>query len=61
SGALGNAEVTGSISGSKLTITFEVSGSKILYEGALEKDGTVKGTVDLGGQAKGTFTGSRNK
>ena len=29
------------------------------YAGTVERDGTLKGTVDLGGQASGTFTAKR--
>lgn len=60
-GALGSSEITGSVRGNKVTITFEVSGAKVVYEGTVEADGTLKGTVDLGGQASGTFTASRHK
>jgi hypothetical protein len=60
-GALGNAEVTGTVKANRITIEFEASGAKVVYEGTIEENGTLKGTVDLGGQAKGTFTAARRK
>jgi hypothetical protein len=60
-GALGNAEITGTVKANRITIEFEVSGAKVVYEGTIEDNGTLKGTVDLGGQAKGVFTATRRK
>lgn len=63
SGQLGTAPITGTVEGDKVEFTFEVSpgGDKLLikYAGTLEGDNKIKGTVDLGGQAKGTFTGTK--
>jgi hypothetical protein len=63
SGALGEAPVTGKIDGAKVEFWFEASpaGEKITvrYSGTLEGDRKMKGNVDLGGQAKGTFTAEK--
>ena len=39
----------------------EVQGTKLLvtYNGTVESNDAMKGTVDLGGQGTGTFTGKR--
>lgn len=58
-GALGEAEVKGSIKGEDVEIRFEVSGNTVVYRGKVEKDGTMKGSVDIAGQATGTWTGTR--
>jgi hypothetical protein len=58
-GALGEADVKGSVKGDDVEIRFEVSGSAVVYTGKLQKDGTLKGSVDLAGQATGTWTGQR--
>ncbi len=60
SGALGEAQVKGSVKGEDVEIRFEVSGSAVVYTGKVQKDGTLKGTVDLAGQATGTWTGQRS-
>jgi len=64
-GALGEAPVTGTVKGDDVEITFEVSptGEKLVvkYTGKLEGADKIKGTVDLGGMAKGTFTGEKQR
>jgi hypothetical protein len=64
-GALGEAPVTGTVKGDDVEITFEVSptGEKLVvkYTGKLDGENKIKGTVDLGGMAKGTFTGEKQK
>lgn len=56
-GALGDAEVSGSVKGEDVVIQFEVQGAKIIYTGKLDAAGqTMKGKVDLAGMASGTFT-----
>jgi hypothetical protein len=61
--ALGEADVKGSVSGQKITITLnvEVQGTPLLvtYAGTIEGGNSMKGTVDIGGQANGTFTAKR--
>ena len=60
---LGEAEVKGSVSGQKITlnVNVEVQGNAIAvtYAGTIDGPDTMKGTVDLGGQANGTFTAKR--
>ena len=61
--ALGEADLKGSIKDNKLTFAFDanVQGTtfKVTYTGTVEADGTLKGTIDLGGYGAGTFTGKR--
>ena len=60
SGALGKAQVSGSVKGEDVVIEFEVQGAKVLYTGKLDGAGqTMKGKVDLAGMASGTFTAAR--
>ena len=59
-GTLGEAKVSGSVKGEDVVIEFEVQGMKVLYTGKLDGAGqTMKGKVDLGGMASGTFTAAR--
>ena len=61
--ALGEADVKGSVSGRKITIhlNVEVQGTPlaVTYAGTVEDANAMKGTVDIGGQANGTFTARR--
>ncbi|HLW52440.1 MAG TPA: hypothetical protein VKW06_06325 [Candidatus Angelobacter sp.] len=60
SGALGESPLHGTIKGSDVVFDFEAAGAAVHYAGKLEADGkTIKGTVDYGGQASGTFTATR--
>ncbi len=60
SGALGEAQLKGTVSGSKVTWDFDASGAKVHYAGTISSDGSkIEGTVDYGGQANGTFTATR--
>ena len=62
SGTLGEAQVSGSVKGQNVVIEFEVQGAKILYTATLDETGqTMKGKVDLGGMASGTFTAAKKK
>jgi hypothetical protein len=62
SGQLGESDLTGSIKGNSFSFAFagDAQGQqfKVTYTGTAEKD-TMKGTVDLGGLASGTFTGKK--
>jgi hypothetical protein len=62
SAVLGEADVKGSIKGEAITLKLnvEVQGTALVvtYAGIVTGD-TMKGTVDLGGEANGTFTGKR--
>jgi hypothetical protein len=61
-GTFGEAPLTGTVKGSeiKFTITVDVQGQNvsITYVGTIEKD-SMKGTADLGGLGKATWTGKR--
>lgn len=60
SGALGDAPIRGTVKGNEVTIDFEASGAQIHYAGKVDSDAkTIKGTVDYGGQASGTFVATR--
>jgi hypothetical protein len=60
SGALGDAPVTGTVKGDKVTLDFTIQDNKIHYEGTVNVDGTeIEGTCDYGGQAEGTFKAKR--
>lgn len=62
SGQLGDAPLTGSVNGDKFQFSFKASpaGDEVVvkYQGAIEGNG-LKGTVELGTLAKGTFTAKR--
>lgn len=61
--ALGEADITGTVKDRKLTFKFvaEVQGTSlaITYTGSVESADALKGTVDIGGQASGSFTAKR--
>ena len=63
SGRLGEAAVTGTVKGDDIEMSFEASptGEKLTvkYTGKLDGDKKMKGSVDLGGLAKGTFTAEK--
>ena len=59
-GALGKADVSGSVKGEEVVIEFAIEGARIVYTGKLEASGqTMKGKVDLAGMATGTFAATR--
>ena len=61
-GQLGEAPLRGTVEGNKVEFSFEVSptGDKITIKYAGTLDGnTMKGTVDLAGQATGKFTATK--
>lgn len=63
SGALGEADVTGTVSGDKVEFSFKVSpgGEEMTdtYKGAITAPGKMKGTAKLGTLAEGTWEGSK--
>jgi hypothetical protein len=60
SGALGDAEIKGTVKGDEVKLEFDVEGIPIRYEGKLNADGTkMEGTCDYGGLASGTFTATK--
>lgn len=63
-GMLGEADVKGTVEGNQITIEFTVSmggGATIVYKGTIEGADKMKGTVDLAGQASGTWTAEKKK
>jgi hypothetical protein len=63
SATLGEADLTGSVKGKDLNFTFTASMQStslvVTYTGTIEDKDTLKGTLDLGGMAQGTFTAIR--
>ena len=63
SGQLGEAALTGTVKGNAVEFSFEASptGEKIIvkYSGTLDGEKKMKGSVELGSLAKGTFTAER--
>ena len=57
---LGENDITGTVSGSEITITFAADlGGMVIdvtYAGTVDEEGMISGTLDLGGLAGGTFT-----
>ncbi len=57
---LGENDITGTVNGSEITITFAADlGGMVIdvtYAGTVDEEGMISGTLDLGGLAGGTFT-----
>lgn len=63
-GLLGEADVKGTVEGNNLTLEFVVSlngNVTVVYKGATESPERMKGTVDFGGQAAGTWIAEKKK
>ncbi len=62
-GAFGEAPLTGSVKGNKAEWSIKISvqgqDATIKYSGTVEKDGTMKGTADLGDIGSATWTAKR--
>ena len=60
---LGEADLTGSVKGQDIKFSFnaDVQGNALVvtYTGTIESKDALKGSVDLGGLAQGTFTAKR--
>jgi hypothetical protein len=60
---LGEADLTGTVKGRDIQFKFvgTVQGTSVnvAYTGTIESNDTMKGTLDIGGLAQGTFTGKR--
>ncbi len=60
---LGEADVTGSVSGNEVRFSFSASAQgfdvDVSYTGTLQDDGTLSGQISLGDLGVGTFTGKR--
>lgn len=62
SGALGEAQVRGTVKGNEIVLDFDVSGAAIHYAGKIDVEGKkIDGSVDYGGQASGTFTATKSE
>jgi hypothetical protein len=61
----GKFPLTGSVKGSDVTwsVTLNIEGNAITgtYTGAVQADGSIKGSVNIGDQMSGTFTATRKK
>jgi len=59
-GALGEAEVTGTITGNAVKFSFKIAGSDdtVTYSGTVDGD-AMKGSVNLGPFGNGTFAGKK--
>jgi hypothetical protein len=64
-GLFGEADLTGTVTGKTLKFSFTADAQgtpvTITYEGEIESNSAMKGKLDIGGQATGTFTGKRVK
>lgn len=64
-GTLGEANVTGTVTGKTFKITFNIDAQgtalAVVYDGEIDSSDAIKGRVDLGGLGSGTFTGKRSK
>jgi hypothetical protein len=60
---LGEADFTGTLKGQDLTFTFnaDLQGTAVpvTYTAKVESSSAMKGTIDIGGAASGTFTGKK--
>jgi hypothetical protein len=60
---LGEADLTGSVKGQTVNFTFnaDLQGQSVpvTYAATIESKDSLKGTIDIGGVATGTFTGKR--
>jgi hypothetical protein len=60
---LGEADLTGNVKGNDIKFSFSASlqgqSLQVTYAGTIESKDALKGTVDLGGMAQGTFTAKR--
>ncbi len=65
SGQLGSAKLEGTVKDRKVDFKFNIDAGgqagTVVYSGAVQDDGTMKGKVDLAGLGEGTFTGKRAK
>ena len=61
-GQLGAADLTGTVKGNDVNFTFTIDmqgqQAPVSYKGTVEKN-TMKGTLDIGGMATGTFTATK--
>jgi len=64
-GLFGEADLTGTVTGKTFKYSFSADAQgtavTITYEGEFESASSVKGKLDIAGQAQGTFTGKKTK
>ncbi|HEX4949449.1 MAG TPA: hypothetical protein VFZ34_22430 [Blastocatellia bacterium] len=60
SGQLGEAELKGTVKGNQIQFSFDPGVGVVTYTGTIE-NGTMKGKVQLGDQASGTWTAKRKE
>ncbi len=64
-GMLGESKVTGTVEGNKVRWEFKASfggdAVPVVYTGTVESPTLIKGKIDFGGQAEGTFVAKREK
>ena len=60
---LGEADFTGTLKGQALTFTFQAdlqgTAVPVTYVATVDSGSSMKGTIDIGGAASGTFTGKK--
>lgn len=59
-GQFGEASLAGTVKGDKVEFSFGGDLGTVVYSGTLDGATKIKGTCDYGGQAKGTFTASKD-
>ena len=57
-GAVGEAEVSGTVNGNEVEFSFDSQAGKVTYKGTVDGD-TMKGTCSYGQLGEGTFEGSK--
>lgn len=60
SGQLGEADLKGTVKGNQIQFSFDPGVGVVVYTGTIE-NGTMKGKVELGDQASGTWTAKRKE
>jgi|SRR5580658_1919456 hypothetical protein len=59
-GQLGSADITGTVKDNDVTMNFVVQGANVVYKGKIDSTGKkMEGTCDYGGQASGTWVGTK--
>jgi hypothetical protein len=61
SGTVGEAKLTGTVTGNKVEFTFDAGeAGAVKYSGTLDGDKKMSGTCEYGALGKGTFTATKN-
>jgi hypothetical protein len=61
SGAVGNADIKGTVKGSDVEWSFDSEAGKITYKGKIDASGKIAGMVDYGQVGSGKFTAEKQK